>query len=187
MTQRDSSRLSTRPLPALLAACSRLIRWRSTKMFLSRTVRLSIDSENAPAMALNDSTAGRINFSALMRSTFFAQPGKASPFRLRARRTRLERTIRLCGPSRREVSDGGGRKSSIFIVSISSRRQIAELLFGGLDFIPHNRGLLEIFIGDGFVEFSLERFQLIGEVATLLQVLRHLARMFDALMHRLQQ
>src|SRR5437867_5538511 len=156
ITQRDSSLLRTNPLPALLAACSRLIRWRSTRMFLSRTVRLSIDSEKAPANCGNDSTAGRISSSALTRSTFLAHPGNARPFKLRARRTLLDRTIRLCGPSRRDVSEGGGRKSWMFMRSGSG--YITQLVLGDFDFIAHDRGLLEVFVRHGLVQFFLERF-----------------------------
>ena len=95
ITHSDSSRFSTRPLPAFFAACSRLIKCRSTKMFLSSTVRLSIDSENESPICGNPSTAGRISSSALTRSGFFAHPGNGIPFTLRAKRTRLESTILL--------------------------------------------------------------------------------------------
>jgi len=63
----------------------------------------------------NCSTAGRIISNARIRSAFFAQPGNASPFRLRASRTRLDITILLCGPSRRACSAGEMRNSCIFM------------------------------------------------------------------------
>src|SRR5713226_5476391 len=171
ITQSDSSRLSTRPLPPLLAACSRLMRWRSTRMFLSSTDRLSIDSENAPANCGSDSTAGRICSSALTRSAFLAQPGKASPFRLRASRTRLDMTMRLCGPSRRAVSAGGVRNS--WISMRSGGGNFAEFFLRRLDFVAHHGGLFEVLLGHRFIQLLEERLQFVGQITALLQVVRH--------------
>ena len=56
-------------------------------------------------------------------SVFLAHPGKAAPRRLRASRTRLDITIRSCGPVRRAVSAGGMRNSWMFMASAGARRE----------------------------------------------------------------
>src|SRR6266702_4083159 len=185
ITQSDSSRLSTRPLPPLLAACSRLTRWRSTRIFLSSTVRLSIDSENAPANCGNDSTAGRICSSALTRSAFLAQPGKASPFRLRASRTRLDMTMRLCGPSRRAVSAGGVRNSWMSMRSDGSN--FAEFFLRRLDFVAHHCGLFEVLLGHHFIQLLEEGLQFVGQIPALLQVVRDFADVLGSFVHGFEQ
>src|SRR5436189_38876 len=86
--------------------------------------------------------------------------------RLRARRTRLDITILLCGPSRRAMSAGVTRKSWMFMgVATSGGGKGCQFFAGGLDFIAHAGGLLEILLGDGFGEFLFERFDAIGEFA----------------------
>ena len=65
--------------------------------------------EKASFISGSASMAGWMTSSTRMRSGFLAQPGKAASFRLRASRTRLDMTIRSCGPLRRALSAGGIR------------------------------------------------------------------------------
>src|ERR1043166_7708206 len=158
MTQSDSSLLKIIPLPTPLAACSRLIKWRSTRICLSMARRLSIDSENAPAIWGKLSTAGRTASSALTRSAFFAQPGNGKLFKLRANRTRLDITIRSCGPSRLHDCEGGARNSLMFFTA-SVRGQTVEFFPGLLDFVAQDGRLFEILIVYGFLQLLLQPVQ----------------------------
>src|SRR5271154_3432972 len=150
MTQSDSSLLRTRPLPAFLAACSRLIKWRSTRICLSSGPRLSIVSENAPVNWDKLSTAGRIVSKALIRSAFLAQPGNAMLRRFRARRTRLDMTILSCGPVRRALSTGGLRNSCMVMALFWGR--VIQLVFRHLDLVTQVGGFLEILRGHGLIQ-----------------------------------
>src|SRR5436305_4025575 len=165
MKQSVSSRFRTKPLPALLAACSRLMRWRSTRICLSSVDRESIVCEKASFISGNPSTAGRINSKTRTRSGFFAHPGKAASLMFRARRTRLDMTMRSKGPLRRALSAGGIRK--LWMSMASDRRGDAG---GGLlDFVAQRGGGFEILLLDGLDEFLLERFEPVGQVAALAQ------------------
>lgn len=94
MTERVSSPFTTRPLPAFLAACSRLMRCFSTRSCLSRGVRVSIATETlAGRMVERSATAGWIVSRSFRRSAFLSQPGNGKSFTLRARRTRLVMTM----------------------------------------------------------------------------------------------
>ena len=83
-----AARLAT-ALPAPFAACSRLIKWRSTSTCLSNAARSCKPSENASCISGSSSTRDRICSRIDVRSTFFAHPGKARLRKFRARRTRL--------------------------------------------------------------------------------------------------
>src|ERR1035437_5790462 len=181
-----SSRFSTSPLPAFLAACSRLMRWRSTRICLSREDRLSIVPEKAPFISGRASMAGRTNSSKRIRSNFLAQPGKAACFRLRASRTRLDITIRSCGPLRRALSAGGIRKTSSSMV-VSARWGIGCPSRDLLDFIPQNGGLLEILLLDSLGELLLQVLEPIRQIATLPQRFRDFAHMPSPFVHGLEQ
>src|SRR5271157_2552531 len=185
MTQRDSSLLRTKPLPALLAACSRLIKWRSTRICLSSGPRLSIVSENAPVNWGKLSTAGRMVSRALIRSVFFAQPGNGMLRRFRARRTRLDMTMRSCGPLRRAFSTGGLRNSSMVMVLL--RGHVIHLVRRLLDFVTQAGGLFKILRDHSLVQLLLQMFEPLGQVPALPQSQRSLAHMHGALVHGLEQ
>src|SRR6266700_493471 len=189
ITQSVSSLFSTSPLPTFLAACSRLTRWRSTRICLSIAVRLSIDSEKAPSICGRLSTAGRTISSALTRSAFLAQPGNENALRLRARRTRLDITMRTCGPSRLHDCAGAARNSWMFFIrqAVLTRRLAIKFFSRLFDFIPQNGGLLEILVGDGFLELLLQFAELFGIILVLLQWLWDFAHMLRPFVHRLEQ
>src|SRR5205807_100861 len=73
-------------LPTLFAACSRLMRWRSTRTCFSSAERSCNNSENESCISGSSSTRGLINSRMAVRSAFLAQPGKARCLRLRALR-----------------------------------------------------------------------------------------------------
>src|SRR6266511_1524273 len=189
ITQSVSSLFSTSPLPTFLAACSRLTRWRSTRICLSIAVRLSIDSENAPSICAKLSTAGRTTSRALTRSAFLAQPGNGNALRLRARRTRLDITMRTCGPSRLHDRAGGARNSWMLFIrqALSTRRLAVEFFARLFDFIPQNGRLLEILIGDGLLELLLQFAEFFGMILVLLEWLRDFSHVLRPFMHRLEQ
>src|SRR5262245_46744266 len=185
ITQSVSSRFNTSPLPALLAACSRLIRCRSTRICLSSCVRLSMDSEKASFISGRLWTAGRMVSRTLMRSGFFAQPGKAACLMLRASRTRLDITIRSCGPFRRAESAGGIRNWWMSIVS--ARGDVAQTGAHLFDFIAQQRGLFEIFVLHGFGQFFLQTLQAIGQVPGLAQRFGNFADVACTFVHGFEQ
>src|SRR5438876_187000 len=186
ITQRVSSLFNTNPLPTPLAACSRLIKWRSTRICLSIELRLSIDSENAPPIWGKLSTAGRTTSSARTRSAFFAQPGNGKPLRLRASRTRLDITIRSCGPSRLHDCAGGARNSLMFFMT-SARGKAVEFFTGLPDLVPQDGGLLKILVVDGLLELLLQSVEFFDVVLVLLQLLGDFADMFDSFVHGFEQ
>src|SRR5205823_3435480 len=157
ITQKVSSRLSTRPLPALLAACSRLIRWRSTRICLSSVDRLSMASAKASFISGRASTAGRMSSSTRTRSGFLAHPGKEASLRLRAKRTRLDITIRSYGPLRRAESAGGVR--NVCKSMALNRRGLGQPSRRSVDFIPKDCRLFEILVGDGLGQLLLEQLE----------------------------
>ena len=61
------------------------------------------------------------------RTDFFAQPGNGVVARLRANRTRLDRTILLDGPSRRAASAGLERISWMFIAQEMADSEYSDL------------------------------------------------------------
>src|SRR5690242_251298 len=178
-----SSRFRTSPLPALLAACSRLIKCRSTRICLSSADKLSIVSEEASFISGNPSMAGRISSRMRTRSGFLAQPGKDASLIFRARRTRLDMTIRSCGPLRRAVSAGGIRKEWISMLG-SGRSQPRRSL---LDLVPEYSRLFEILRLDRLGQSFMKRFEPVGQITVLPKSFRHFANMPSPFVHGLNQ
>ena len=88
-----------------------------------------------------------------MRSGFLAQPGKAASLRLRARRTRLDMTMRSCGPFAPRAL---GRRDEKF-VKVHGVQVAAELPSRAVVCLISSRkhgGLLEIFGFDGLGRVS---------------------------------
>src|ERR1700691_4400695 len=121
-------------------------------------------SENESLISGRLSTAGRMVSRIFTRSVFLAQPGNAASFKLRARRTRLDMTMRSCGPCRWAVSAGGERKvwrSRVLTL-------VGQIFYRGgalgrlLDFVAQLGGFLEVFRFDGLLQFLLQRFQAVG-------------------------
>src|SRR2546421_8474869 len=186
ITQRFSSWFRTSPLPTPLAWCSRLIKWRSTRICFSITLRLSMDSENAPAICGKVSTAGRISSSAFTRSGFLAQPGNGIPCRLRASRTRLDITIRSCGPSRLQDCAAVARNSLMFFMT-SARGQAVKFFPGLFDLVTQQGGLLEILVADGLFQLFLQPIQSFNVIFMLLQLLGDFADVPGPFVHGLEQ
>src|SRR6266478_7805090 len=185
MKHRVSSRLRIKPLPALLAACSRLMRWRSTNICLSSVDKLSIVSEKASFISGKASTVGRINSRTRIRSGFLAQPGKDASLRLRARRTRLDITMRSKGPLRRAMSAGGMRKSCMPMVS--GHGGIGEPGSSLFDFVAQDGGFLEIFIFDGLAKFLWQELEALRQIAAVAQGFGDLADVAGAFVHGFEQ
>src|SRR5207249_1325487 len=77
-------RFTTTALPVPLAACSRLIRCRSTNTCRSNAERSCKLSENDSCISGSPSTCGLTSSRIELRSAFFAQPGKGRLRRFRA-------------------------------------------------------------------------------------------------------
>src|SRR5207253_11238166 len=133
---------------------------------LSIALKLSIVSENAPAICGKVSTAGRTSSRALTRSAFFAQPGKGKSLRFRASRTRLDITIRSCGPSRLHDCAGAARNSLMFFMA-STGSQVIELFARLFDLVAQKRGLLEILVADSLLQLLLQSVEFFAVVIVL--------------------
>src|SRR5580693_1091998 len=154
----------TTPLPTFFAACSRLMRCRSTNTCLWIALMLSIESPKWSAISGRFSTTGWIISSSFCRSAFFAHPGNGYSRMLRANRTRDDMTILLLGPSALTHSPGLFSKSSIFMFALlrSARRapRFFQLRFQFANLVADLRRVLVLFLAHCLV-------QLFGEFADL--------------------
>src|ERR1035437_1200156 len=184
ITENAWSRLMTTPAPVFAPLNSRLIRWRSTRICFSRSVssstlmlRLRFIGAVAPA-------ASRQIASTSSRWAGLAQPGKEFPARLRARRTRVISTIAVLLLAASVSSDGLSMSDEI--VMGSTRRVLPDGVFGLVDFIAGAGGVFVALGLDGLGEVGLELGQPVVEGFSGERLLRDLAGVRRALVHRVQ-
>src|SRR6266404_7363844 len=154
-------------LPALLAACSRLMRCRSTSTCLSSAERSWSNSENESCISGSFSTRGLMNSRIAVRSAFFAHPGNARLRRLRASRTRLLTTIWWCGPSPRSHSPA-------FDITFENFTALpCQFGFELFDLVAQRRGRFVIFLSHSFLQTLVQVPHPVAQFADALRALRN--------------
>ncbi len=154
ITEKVWSLLMTTPPPPFEPLSSRLMRWRSTRIWRSRSVSSSTVTFRPRFICGAAATAWRQVSSSAARSAFAAQPGKDLPARLRARRTRVISTIAVLLLA--ESVSSHGVSMSEAIVMGSTRGFFADGLFDLVNFIAVARGFLVTLGFDGVGEVELE-------------------------------
>ena len=169
-------------LPTLFAACSRLIRCRSTSTCFSSAERSCSNSEKESCISGSSSTRGLISSRIWVRSAFFAQPGKGA----------LPKIARQPDPA----ADHDLMVRPFAAQPFAARRHdVGEfhplnclLVFELLDLIAQGRGTFVIFFRDRFL-------QIFGQARAFDRPARSrdaarcgkFADMLGALVHRLEQ
>src|SRR5215207_3132973 len=149
------------PAPVFAPLSSRLMRWRSTRICRSRSLRSPIATLNDRFICGIAATAVRHAWRISSRCAGLAQPGNECPARLRASRTRVMSTIAVL---LLEVSvNSDGVSISEEIVMALARGLLVERLFDLVDFIAGAGGVFVAFGLDCFREGEFELGQPIIE------------------------
>src|SRR5262245_9692728 len=171
--------LMTTALPIPFAACSRLIRCRSTSTCFSTAESSFSCSEKESCICSRPSTTGLISSRIRIRSAFFAQPGKGSLERLRARRTLLLMTIGWSPPCGDNHSPGVVRIEAIFI-DLHLRFQVPDL-------VPNRCRRLVILFGNGLFQAPLKLVQAVRTHHISKKAHRDFACVLCSFVHRFDQ
>src|SRR5882724_5248690 len=159
MTEKAWSLLMTTPAPPFEPLSSRLMRWRSTRIWRSRSVSSSTETLRARFICGAATTASRHDASSAARSGFSAHPGNDFCARFRASRTRVIRTIAVLLLVE-SVSSEGVSMSEVMVMALLARGLLFEGLFDLVNFIAIARRLFVAlgFDGVGEVEFEFGEF-----------------------------
>src|SRR5688572_23108414 len=172
------------PAPPLAPLSSRLIRWRSTRICRSSSLKSPIETLKARFICGVAETAARQAPRISSRCAGFAQPGKAWPARLRASRTRVISTIAVLLLDVSVSSDGVSMSEEI--VMCSALDLLVERLFDLVDFIASAGGVFVALGLDCLREVQFEFRQPIIKGFALESARRNLPGMRRAVVHVLE-
>ncbi len=133
ITEKAWSLLMITPAPDLVPLSSRLIKWRSTRIWRSRSLRSPMETFSERFICGVAETASRHSVRISSRCAGLAQPGKEYPARLRAKRTRVINTIAVLLLAESVSSDGVSMSEEI--VMALARGVLGDGLFDLVDFI----------------------------------------------------
>src|SRR4051812_41781756 len=184
MTENAWSLLMITPAPDLAPLSSRLIRWRSTRICRSRSLRSAIATLNERFICGVAATAIRHAWKISSRCAGLAQPGKARPARFRARRTRVISTIAALLLAESVSSEGVSMSEEI--VMALARVVLVERLFDLVDFISGAGGIFVTLGLDCLGEVEFEFRQPVIEGFALQGAVRDLPSMGSAVVHVLE-
>src|SRR5665213_2368140 len=184
MTEKVWSLLMTTPPPCSEPLNSRLIRWRSTRICFSRSVRSLTPTLRLRFMEAAEARASRQSSRISCRWGGRAQPGNGLPARLRARRIRVIRTIAVLLLATSVSSEGVAIREAMFMAS--GRRLRRRRLLHLVDLVAVPRRLLVALALDRVGEFRLELGHPLVKRLAVHRSLGNLAGVLRALVHAVE-